>query len=246
MKKQTLSFAIGLSIISGQALAQSPFESFEVFSAGDVVDSTSNISNIISLDQCTNGEKSLKVNYDSTNQWNPMKLTLSSPIDASQVTHISFDAINTSSETAELLIKLIDSNDNDAWHWMTINANTTDVYSIDLSYVDGNNTGSIDLSDISVIDFGNAGTVNDVEVFIDNLRLSDGSSTVGSGCNLGDTGDTDSGDTDAGDTDAGDTDAGDTDAGGTFESNLRTGGGSLGGIGLLMLTIMGLLRRKNK
>ncbi|MCF7352959.1 GlyGly-CTERM sorting domain-containing protein [Vibrio sp. CK2-1] len=230
MKKHTLVLAIGLSIISGQVLAQSPFESFEDFSAGEVVDSTSNISNIISLDQCTDGETSLKVNYDSTNQWNPMKLTLSSPIDASQVTHISFDAINSSSDNAELLIKLIDSNGNDAWHWMTIQANTTEVYSIDLSYVDGSNTGSIDLSDIAVIDFGNAATSNNIEVFIDNLRLSDGSSTVGPGCNLGDTGGTDTG----------------ADTGADTDADLRTGGGSLGGIGLLMLTVMGLLRRKNK
>ncbi len=203
--------------VSGQVMA---FESFESYQAGAVVDNATGITNMVSVDQCTDGEKSLKVNYDASNQWNQLKVELASPVDASSSTHIAFDAINDSGVTAQLLIKLIDSSNNDAWHWISIDQSGAAAYAIDLSYVDGNNNGNINFADIAVIDLGNAASPDGAEVFIDNLRLSNATPTVGAGCN------------------------GSEPEPPVDSDNLRVEGGSLGGFGALMMAGLLWLRRR--
>jgi hypothetical protein len=198
------------------------FESFESYQAGEVLDGATGVTNMVSVDQCTDGEKSLKANYDSSNQWNQLKIELANSVDASASTHIAFDAINDSGVPAQLLIKLVDSNNSDAWHWMTVDQSGAAAYAIDLSYIDGNNSGSIDFSDISVIDFGNAASADGAEIYIDNLRLSGATPTVGAGCNAPTppvTPPTDTGE-------------------------LRTEGGSLGSFGVLLMSALIWLRRR--
>jgi hypothetical protein len=211
-------FVGSISVMASTGYA---FESFENYQAGAEVDATSNITHMVTVDQCTDGEKSLSVNYSSGDQWNPLKVTLASSVDASSATHIAFDAINNSGVTAALLVKIFDGVGNDAWHWINIDQPGTHAYAIDLSYVDSNNSGTIDYSDVSVIDFGNATSSDGANVYIDNLRLSDDSPVVGAGCNLGGAPDP-------------------TEP----ETELRTEAGSLGGLVIIMLSSLLWMRRR--
>lgn len=165
------------------SLSANAFESFEGYTGGDVIDSSTPITNMVSFDQCTDGEKSLQITFPQDNAWASVKTQLTAAVDFTANTHFSFDAIRDVGEgDAPLLVKLIDSSGKDVWHWITIDQDGPAVYSLDLSYNDSGDTDG-DLKDIvmvELVDASNAG--GNVEVYFDNLRLSDGSATVGAGC----------------------------------------------------------------
>ncbi|NLS14221.1 GlyGly-CTERM sorting domain-containing protein [Vibrio sp. SM6] len=177
-----------LAVLVASSMSVHAFESFENYAIDAKLDAASGIVNKVSAGTCTAGQQAAEVTYTSAS-WASMKVTLAEAVDFTQNTHFSFDAIKAAGAAdVPLLVKLIDSADREIWHWVTLNQDAAAVYSLDLSYEDGNNHSGADLADIKVIDFGTAdssGLSADNKVYIDNLRLSDGSATVGDGCDLG-------------------------------------------------------------